>query len=212
MWKQTKQECSRRRGIAWGGVDDPEPAKERRCEPNPPKLRVAPHVVAVVVWRARTAAAAQLGEATRNEALLLCETLTRSNGEVRKFVAFNEGFEKLFEIMRREGAFDDAATRRRKSAAAAADAGESDAESEAGDGASDAGGGAGGGGRGVIVRDCLAVVRNVVRGGGAAADTGAAAEVDVTRNLFAQARRRVARARKFGARPARRRAPPACCS
>jgi len=41
-------------------------------------------------------------EEVRNELLLLLLTLTRGNPLIQQFVAFQEGFERLFEIMREE--------------------------------------------------------------------------------------------------------------
>ncbi|CAM9633134.1 unnamed protein product [Choristocarpus tenellus] len=42
-------------------------------------------------------------EEVRNEVILLLGKLTATNHEVKKFVAFQEGFERLFSIMREEG-------------------------------------------------------------------------------------------------------------
>ncbi|CAM9837409.1 unnamed protein product, partial [Ectocarpus sp. 12 AP-2014] len=42
-------------------------------------------------------------EEVRNEVILLLGQLTTSNLEVKKFVAFQEGFERLFDIMSGEG-------------------------------------------------------------------------------------------------------------
>eukprot|EP00903_Cladosiphon_okamuranus_P005357 g5352.t1 len=64
-------------------------------------------------------------EEVRNEVILFLGRLTRSNLEVKKFVAFQEGFERLFDIMSGEGMLE---------------------------------------GGSVIVKDCLQVCHNLLRG------------------------------------------------
>jgi len=41
-----------------------------------------------------------------NQALLLLQILTRSNANIQKIVAFENGFERLFEILASEGGSD----------------------------------------------------------------------------------------------------------
>ena len=42
-------------------------------------------------------------EKVRNDMLLLLDRLTRENDRIKEFVAFQEGFERLFQIVKREG-------------------------------------------------------------------------------------------------------------